>query len=415
MLSLHRAQRGAAPLSKLSRSLVLLVGFLALDSFVSSRRRPLPRPRPAPSQPHCHACEALLPEAARSAEPCVPVAPSPAPVSSRPGLSRCASGGLYLEPYRQTWRRRELTPPFVNEDAFRALSDWLVDLPEYRCVLEPAKVACGDVIFVKTDFLDDFLANTSVSISQPFVLVTHASDMAAPNDFARDWLRKERDSARRVAHWFALNVANDHPDKMTSIPLGMLGPGWHYGRGPLYAGFLADERALGPLLRSKMAAFLAASESLRRRSVIASFSVITNRFERQSAATGVQALGIESRSIAFDEWPLALRNSSFVFSPQGNGFDTHRLWEVIVSGAVPIVRAGQYDALLACLPHVAVVRWEDLEWAILLRAACDAIERVDAGLFDFRRAFLSYHAQRIEMASQRARLECNSSQHIIAS
>ena len=329
-------------------------------------------------------------------------------MSARPGLSRCASGGLYLEPYRQTWRRRELTPPFVNEDAFRALSDWLVDLPEYRCALEPAKVACGDVVFVKTDFLDDFLANTSGAISQPFVLVTHASDMAVPTDFAREWMRVESGGAKRIAYWFALNVANDHPDVMTSIPLGMLGPGWHYGRGPLYAGFFTDESLLGPLLRTKLAAFLAASEKQRRESVIASFSVITNKFERQAAFAGVQTLGIESRSIAFNEWPLALRNSSFVFSPQGNGFDTHRLWEVIVSGAVPIVRAGQYDALLACLPHVAVVRWEDLDWALLVAAAQDAIERVDAGLFDFRRAFLSYHAQRIEMASQRARLACNS-------
>ena len=58
--------------------------------------------------------------------------------------------------------------------------------------------------------------------------------------------------------------------------------------------------------------------------------------------------------------------SQFYFStcPMGNGFDTHRFWECLMVGTIPIVKAHEYyDNLLfqyPNLPILVVKRWEEL-------------------------------------------------------
>lgn len=56
----------------------------------------------------------------------------------------------------------------------------------------------------------------------------------------------------------------------------------------------------------------------------------------------------------------ALRNSIFVISPQGNGFDCHRTWEAFYSGAIPVVTEGTLSpSLTDQLPILVVPTWGD--------------------------------------------------------
>lgn len=52
----------------------------------------------------------------------------------------------------------------------------------------------------------------------------------------------------------------------------------------------------------------------------------------------------------------------FAIAPMGNGWDTHRMWELLFLGTVPIVLSGPMDAMLhdAHLPVVIVRRWSDV-------------------------------------------------------
>lgn len=52
-----------------------------------------------------------------------------------------------------------------------------------------------------------------------------------------------------------------------------------------------------------------------------------------------------------------------VVCPQGNGMDTHRFWEALYVGAVPLVLADSYQAKMATtfgLPHVPLNTWDEL-------------------------------------------------------
>jgi hypothetical protein len=46
--------------------------------------------------------------------------------------------------------------------------------------------------------------------------------------------------------------------------------------------------------------------------------------------------------------------------PQGNGVDTHRIWEALALGTIPIVRTSSIDPLFVDLPVLIVHDWAEL-------------------------------------------------------
>ncbi len=55
------------------------------------------------------------------------------------------------------------------------------------------------------------------------------------------------------------------------------------------------------------------------------------------------------------------RETNFVLCPEGNGVDTHRLWETLYMGGVPVVKRNSYMSDLAdALPVVQVNSWTDI-------------------------------------------------------
>ena len=56
-----------------------------------------------------------------------------------------------------------------------------------------------------------------------------------------------------------------------------------------------------------------------------------------------------------------LRKVNFVLCPEGNGLDTHRLWETLYMGGVPVVTASKYlNSLYRRLPLVVLESWDEL-------------------------------------------------------
>lgn len=68
------------------------------------------------------------------------------------------------------------------------------------------------------------------------------------------------------------------------------------------------------------------------------------------------------------EYQKAISTLYFCCCPMGNGFDTHRFWESLYFGAIPVVKAHPfYDALLFHYPQIPMIvieEWEDLPTCI---------------------------------------------------
>eukprot|EP00802_Teleaulax_amphioxeia_P016792 Tamp_16921.p2 GENE.Tamp_16921~~Tamp_16921.p2 ORF type:complete len:213 (-),score=18.69 Tamp_16921:108-746(-) len=70
-----------------------------------------------------------------------------------------------------------------------------------------------------------------------------------------------------------------------------------------------------------------------------------------------------------------LQEHHFAACPPGHGFDTHRLWEVLMAGVFPIVISGPMDSMYEDLPIVVVKAWTDVTHDFLQRSLTDLQSR----------------------------------------
>ena len=111
--------------------------------------------------------------------------------------------------------------PFISGDRFRSASDHKYD--ETSRDMNPADVKFGDIVFLKTDYLEEYFANIHPSILHRYILITHNSDYHVPGNYAAHL------DDNKIIAWFGQNVENcDHP-KMQRIPIGIANRIWPHG------------------------------------------------------------------------------------------------------------------------------------------------------------------------------------------
>uniref|UniRef100_A0A6C0K1I9 Exostosin GT47 domain-containing protein n=1 Tax=viral metagenome TaxID=1070528 RepID=A0A6C0K1I9_9ZZZZ len=176
-----------------------------------------------------------------------------------------------------------------------------------------------------------------------FVLVSHNSDHEIhENETSRKILQ-----CSRLLHWYSQNVCMEHP-RLSVVPIGLANSQWSHGN---TAPFL-------PLLHNP---------PQKTRQIYFNFGIGTNPSKRQPCHDIL-------RSQKNLEWlphidPTAnlkrLAESEFCICPEGNGVDTHRLWEALYLQVVPIVlRTPFTEALQRQFPMMPIVmldRWEELD------------------------------------------------------
>ncbi|MEI7932452.1 MAG: exostosin family protein [Alphaproteobacteria bacterium] len=82
-----------------------------------------------------------------------------------------------------------------------------------------------------------------------------------------------------------------------------------------------------------------------------------------------------------------LRSNAFCLAPRGVGVDTHRMWESLYAGCIPIVQRSQAMKAFEDLPVFFVDRWEEACDEAVLKKARDAFHRKT---WDLRKLTLSY-------------------------
>ena len=69
--------------------------------------------------------------------------------------------------------------------------------------------------------------------------------------------------------------------------------------------------------------------------------------------------------VSFNGWQELVKSYTFVICPHGHGLDTHRLWEVLLIGSIPVVKTSTLDEMFIGLPVVVVQNWEDVTETML--------------------------------------------------
>lgn len=187
-----------------------------------------------------------------------------------------------------------------------------------------------------------------------YILITHNSDFSA-NSEAIEVI----ENLPKLVYWYGQNIEASR--LRTTIPIGLENL-WH---GRAYPGVYGKVAALNVTKTQK---YLASANFRPRHSERRAL------LERLKSLEWVDTTGWGYHSTdptvsKHEAWLRKQAEYKFVISPPGNGIDCHRTFEMILIGAIPVMRSTIIDSVFADLREegaVLIVRdWTDLNKTLL--------------------------------------------------
>ncbi|TSA31400.1 MAG: hypothetical protein D4R65_11255 [Verrucomicrobiaceae bacterium] len=237
---------------------------------------------------------------------------------------------------------------FVTTDSWREWCDSV-----YWCDAAPRENSgfrAGDVVFCKIDEVLKLFERLRLTRKR-IVLVTGEGDFPC-DEFRQKFL------PANVVRWFAMNVTASHP-RVTAYPLGLGSP------------------RSGATLRAEEISAARAAGMPRDRWLYVNFRPDTNLAVRQPAFEFFRDYRGAGDWITFQpasehgsngSFLDALVRHRFVLCPPGNGVDTHRMWEALLAGTVPVVLRSQAMEPFVHLPILFVEDFRELTRGALVEA-----------------------------------------------
>tara|TARA_Y100000034_G_scaffold130401_1_gene188828 strand:- start:268 stop:1134 length:867 start_codon:yes stop_codon:yes gene_type:complete len=250
------------------------------------------------------------------------------------------------------------------------VSDWVLDLPDEFYIqngvtsinenpvltLENiSSIKEGDVVFVKTDFLKNNQFQTQILplIKVPFILVSGISSYTVDN------FQPIIDS-EKVIRWYATNPPCIH-DKVIGLPIG----------------FEEKERDGGnqELLKS----FLNKTVEKSNKILLPYHTKNTNpkRTESIEYLKSLPFVEVQEERLQFGEYLEVMSKYKYCICLEGAGFDTHRNYECLLTGTVPIMKQSGINIIYDehNLPCHFVDEWTDVNEK--------TYKNLESGWFDF--------------------------------
>ena len=230
--------------------------------------------------------------------------------------------------------------PYFSGDTLRKYADFIFDETQS---FNPRNVKKNNIIFVKTDLLEIYFSYYHKKIDSKYILVTHNSDSAvtkAETKFLDD----------KIIHWFAMKLDFPSNEKISPIPIG-----------------LENKRFL---TNGKIKNFKKVEKKVRigfekyDKKILCSFNVHTNFNERKPLIEKVKNNNLyDIRKFTSNyEYLTELSKYRFILCPEGNNFESHRIWESLIFNCTPIVRSNMVNTNLFNLgvPLLIIDDWSYL-------------------------------------------------------
>ena len=232
---------------------------------------------------------------------------------------------------------RPSSSPFLTGDSLRNFSDHVFD---ETCSFKPLEVKENDVIFLKTDLKDIYFKYYHQSIKSKYILITHNSDISIEKEDLNFFDDK-------IKHWFATKLNVLASSKLTALPYGLENRRW------LKNGLVNN-------FKSELT-----KKSDKNQRIMCSFNPNTNLIERAPlidiAKNKKEIIDIRnfSKSKAYIK---ELSSYSFNLCPEGNNFESHRIWESLIFKTTPIVinNTVNQNFYNMGIPLIILDSWNDL-------------------------------------------------------
>ncbi len=245
---------------------------------------------------------------------------------------------------------------YINGNKFADLAHFVIIPPNFSYEI----LKRDAIIFCKTDYLDFLFENLRFS-NRKYILITHASDFTI--DFGRF-----SQKPNCIKKWFAENAEYNHPD-LLPVPIGIENHSDENGCGK---GVHIDENI--KILTEKQEYFK--NKKKIEDTIFCSFRIHyhfasgtwTNPY-RENIISDLEQNGVKyfqpDTVLSFNDFSEKLTDYKFIICPPGNGIDTHRTWETLYMGCIPIILKNRMFQFYN-LPILTVNNWIDLTPELLL-------------------------------------------------
>ena len=282
-------------------------------------------------------------------------------------------------------RYRESLPYYVSTVGFRMIADSIFDDPSihpggydsrFENTLARIKSSVNHIqdrhpiIYVNPRKLSEFLVDMAPKISQSYILILHNDDYSVPDDYSlmnkNERVRVDMNrllADKNIKHFFISNYVGLPQHNITAIPLGV---DFHASVSrPGYLGIKVGQSPYEQSEQLRVMGMQSPNTVLRSRKVLMNshFSNTSKRHRTRGLLDRHQIAEIlrknplvvfqEKKLSRHDTWKLATKYA-FVYSPVGNGFDCHRVWESLALGQIVLVQSSPLDHLFKGLPVVPI-------------------------------------------------------------
>ena len=179
------------------------------------------------------------------------------------------------------------------------------------------RLKSNDIIFCNTNLVSELFKDLrKIKNIKNLTLITNQTDDEIDKKL---FLKKPRS----IFNWFSVNVTYEHSN-LIPIPLG-----------------LSNNYSPKNLRASEFNSITFSKEFNKNKLMYLNFNVNTNtslRAPLESIYNNEQWSYYEKNILTLEDYSKNLKEFKFVLCPQGNGIDTHRIWEALYSGAIPVVQ-----------------------------------------------------------------------------
>jgi hypothetical protein len=240
---------------------------------------------------------------------------------------------------------------FIQGQKFKDIADFLYspivkapdDYDNLVNTFDTALLEDVNVVYTHTMYVKQ-LFKVIEELPQRFVVITHNSDVNIDNSFS---------VPDNVIKWFSQNVNVIH-EKIESIPIGLENDMW-------FKNVRKKEKMIAKLQQPRN----------YRNLVYMNFNIANNYAKRQPAYDALKdkpwvTVDMHPKEYDFNNYIDNIYNHKFVVCPEGNGMDTHRIWECLYMGTIPIVEKNINNDFYKELPIGQTNLWDYLYESLLV-------------------------------------------------
>lgn len=248
-----------------------------------------------------------------------------------------------------------MTTDFIQGERFIKLAKWTYspdvksgdDYDKLPNTLNWSLLKDNDIVYTHTCYAKSFFDEIKrKNISTCFYLITHNSDVNVDESF---------EIPVNIVKWYSQNVAMKHP-KLISIPIGLENNRWQIKFGKVGKYINIIQKPINE--KQHNIAYLNVNISTNIQERLRLYTL----FQLKPWVTCVRGKNGKN----FDGYLDDLNNHSFVFCPNGNGIDTHRVWESLYIGAIPIMKKDINNQFYSDFGICFVDDWDEVTQPFLL-------------------------------------------------